>query len=222
MIAVYIICGIAAAIIALLLQSLALTLDYGDDLCVYVRFLFIKIKIYPHNKKDKHKKKSKNSGEKAKTDSIKKKVDKSLDIKGFAYTFCEFKSAIKPILSALGKFLRHIRIKPLKINAVLAGKDAADLAIDYGRLCAVFYPALAELCEMMKISRKNIYFGVDYVKSSFELKIYLKLHIRLCYVLGLLLKALWQLVKTKLNDMNNQNNQNVNNKANNINKTERT
>ena len=53
MIAVYIICGIAAAIIALLLQSLVLTLDYGDDLCVYVRFLFIKIKIYPHNKKDK-------------------------------------------------------------------------------------------------------------------------------------------------------------------------
>ncbi|MGN0114798.1 MAG: hypothetical protein ACI396_05685 [Acutalibacteraceae bacterium] len=222
MIAVYIICGIIAFFAALLLQSLVFTLDYGDDLTVYMRFLFIKIKLIPHNKKEKKKKGKKKSSGKAKSTDVKKKVDKSLNIKGFADTFIEFKSAIRPIIEALGSFIKHIRIKPLKIRAVLAGKDAAELALDYGRLCAVFYPALAELCEQMKIEHKNIYIGVDYVKPKFELEIFMKLRIRLCYVIALLLKALWQLVKVKLRDINNQNNQNVKNQTNNINKTERT
>lgn len=221
LIAVYIICGIIAFFAALLLQSLVFTLDYGDDLTVYMRFLFIKIRLIPHNKKEKKKTKKKSSG-KAKSTDVKKKVDKSLNIKGFADTFNEFKCAIRPIVEALGTFLKHIRIKPLKIRAIIAGKDAAELALDYGRLCAVFYPALAELCEQMKIEHKNIYIGVDYVKPNFELNIYLKLRIRLCFVLSLCIKALWQLVKIKLREMNNQNNQNVKNQTNNINKTERT
>ena len=221
MIAVYIICGIIAFIAALMLQSLVFTLDYGDDFCLYLRFLFIKIKLIPQNKKEK-KKKDKKSGGKAKSTDVKKKVDKSLNIKGFADTFNEFKSAIRPIIDALGTFLKHIRIKPLKIRAVLAGKDAAELALDYGKLCGVFYPTLAELCEQMKIEHKNIYIGVDYVKPKFELEVFLKLRIRLCYVIALLLKALWQLLKVKLRNMNNQNNQNIKHQSNNINKTERT
>lgn len=221
MIAVYIICGIIAFFAALMLQSLVFTLDYGDDFCLYMRFLFIKIRLIPQNKKEK-KKKDKKSGGKTETKDVKKKVDKSLNIKGFADTFSEFKSAIRPIIDALGTFLKHIRIKPLKIHAVLAGKDAAELALDYGKLCAVFYPTLAELCEQMKIEHKNIYIGVDYVKPNFELEVFLKLRIRLCYVIALLLKALWQLVKVKLRNMNNQNNQNIKHQSNNINKTERT
>lgn len=218
MIAVYIICGIIAFFAALLMQSLVFTIDYGDDFTVYLRFLFIKIKLIPHNKCE-NKKSKRKSGVKAESDNVKKKVDRSLDKKGFADTFSEFKPAVRPILSSLGKFSKHIRIKPLKIKAVLAGKDAAELALDYGRLCAVFYPTLAELCEQIKITHKNIYIGVDYAKPKFELNIYLKLRIRLCFALILLIKAVWQLVSAKLKS---QNKQNIKNVSNNINKTERT
>lgn len=198
MIGVYIICGIIAVIALLLLQSIVLTVDYGDDLTLYVRFLFLKFKLIPQNNKDKKKKKNKKSKAKKDAHEIKKNVDKSLDIKGFADTFSEYREAIRPIIKALGSFCRRIRIYPLKIRAVLAGKDAADLAIDYGRLCAVFYPSLALLCEQFKIKNKNIYIGVDYVKPKFELNIYLKLRVRLCFALSLCIKSLWRLVCTKL------------------------
>ena len=51
---VYIICAIIAVIAAILLQSIIFTVDYGDDFTVYLRFLFIKIRLFPQ--KDKKKK----------------------------------------------------------------------------------------------------------------------------------------------------------------------
>lgn len=198
---VYIICAIIAVIAGILLQSLIFTVDYGDDFTVYLRFLFIKIRLFPQ--KDKKKKKNNVKNENGKKQSeVKKKVDKSIDIKGFADTFNEYRTAFRPIINALGGFCRHIRIYPLKIRAVLAGKDAADLAIDYGRLCAVFYPSLAWLCGRINIKRKNVYIGVDYLKPKYELEIFFKARIRLIFALGLAVKIIWQLVKIKLKSQN--------------------
>ena len=155
--------------------------------------------------KSQKKKKSTEKEEK----SPQKTVDKSIKSNGFADTFELLKNSVKPILISFGKFVSHIRINPLNFSLIMAGKDAAELAIDYGRLCAVFYPSFAELCEIMKIGRKNIYIGVDYVKDNYEINLDMTVKIKLCFVLALVFKVLYTILKDRIKQMmkNNKVNQ---------------
>lgn len=215
MTALYIIGAILAMLMLILLSSARLCVKYDDDFKLSLRFWFIKINLYPQEKKDK-KKKSKKDGNDNKTDSGNEKLKKSVDKKGYADTFVLIKNSLSELLKSLGTLVSHIRIKPLKLKLIMAGKDAADLAIEYGRLCAVFYPFLAYLCEIMTVNNKNIYIGVDYLKQDYELKLDLTVKIRVIFMLSFAVKALFSLIKTKVKQIMEQNKITTNNTERNV------
>ena len=58
---------------------------------------------------------------------------------------------------ALQDFFSHILIKKLSLSISVAGDDAADTAIKYGKYCAVVYPAVGTIVRAVKCKG----YGVD-------------------------------------------------------------
>lgn len=53
-------------------------------------------------------------------------------------------------VSALQDFFSHILVKKLSLSISVAGDDAADTAIKYGKYCAVVYPAVGTIVRVVK------------------------------------------------------------------------
>lgn len=193
-----IILGAILLILALiLLISPAVRLQYGDKVTVTLRILFVKIPLLS----DKPKKKKKDKPRK-KSGEIKEKVENDVKKQGAYDTFVKYKSVVAPVLRDLGTFVHHLRIHPLKMRVILAGGDAADLAIDYGRLCSVFYPTLAAICANTKVGKKDIYIAVDYQKPKAEITADITVKVRVIFLLSLALKFIKHLVTLKLKTNN--------------------
>ena len=60
-------------------------------------------------------------------------------------------------VSALQDFFSHILVKKLSLSISVAGDDAADTAIKYGKYCAVVYPAVGTIVRVVKCKG----YGVD-------------------------------------------------------------
>ena len=211
MIALYIIGAVLLLVFILLLHSIRLKIHFSNDgfkLDLYYSFLHFR--IIP--KKTKSKKKIKSNADK-KT-SPEKKIEKSISISGYYKTFLQFRDAIIRIIQSLGTLISHIRINPLQFDLIMAGKDAADLAIEYGKLCSVFYPFLSFLNEQISIKNQKINISVDYTKPKYEINLDLKLKIRVIYLISFAFKILFELIKVKLN-------QNINNSPKGIENNER-
>lgn len=65
--------------------------------------------------------------------------------RGFFGALRFFADAGKMLGGAVAKVYRGIRIDRLALHAAIAGEDAADTAIKYGRICAGAFPALSFL-----------------------------------------------------------------------------
>lgn len=190
-----IILGAILLILALiLLISPAVRLQYGDKVAVTLRILFVKIPLLS----DKPKKKKKDKPRKKSGEDVKKKVENDVKKQGAYDTFVKYKSVVTPVFSDLGTFVHHLRIHPLKMRIILAGSDAADLAVDYGRLCSVFYPTLAAVCANTKVGKKDIYIAVDYQKPKAEITADITVKVRVIFLVSLALKFIKHLVTLKL------------------------
>lgn len=203
MVALYIFSAIAALICAIIFSKARIRIEYSTNLKITLYFWFFKYTLFPQKKVKKQSKKDKT---KPKTTDKKPndKIDESIKKKGFTDTFLELKGAIMPIIKALGTLVSYIHVSPFNFELIMAGKDAADLAIDYGKLCSVFYPFLAFLCELMKFGKKHVYIGVDYVLPKHEIKLDLTLKLRLNHALSFGIKSVFHLVKQKIKAINSK------------------
>ena len=58
-------------------------------------------------------------------------------------------------LTEVKKLLRHIAVKKLVLNIKCTGEDAADAAINYGKVCAVVYPFLTLVHTTFKVKERG-------------------------------------------------------------------
>ncbi len=65
--------------------------------------------------------------------------------RGFFGALQFFADAGRMLGGAAARIYRGVRIDRLVLHAAISGKDAADTAIQYGRICAVAFPALSYL-----------------------------------------------------------------------------
>ena len=74
-------------------------------------------------------------------------------------------------VSALQDFFSHILVKKLSLSISVAGDDAADPAIKYGKYCAVVYPAVGTIVCVVKCKG----YGVD-INPNFSEKAETEIH----------------------------------------------
>ena len=135
----YILLGIVLLIALVMFIPITLRASYKEEFWCAVYIGFVKLQLVPAKpKKEKKKKKAKQQY-------------------GIEWLLNLIKKVAELAVSALQDFFSHILVKKLSLSISVAGDDAADTAIKYGKYCAVVYPAVGTIVRVVKCKG----YGVD-------------------------------------------------------------
>ena len=133
---------VAAVIFILLMLPVTVELGVDKEVALSVRYLFFKLSILPAKGKEQKKK-----AKKIKEAALPKKR-----------TIEELRSALdwgnlrfNRLFGAVKKFVRRTTVADLRLSITVSGRDAAAIAMAYGRTNAVVYSAIAVLDRMVKL-----------------------------------------------------------------------
>lgn len=181
MTALIIISIIVAFIILLLLIPINLYIEYdGENVSVKLRYMFLNFSLKPGSQKKKQKKEKntrKKNNEKPKDDEKEEKESESPFSNIFeTHGVSGVLEILKEILNILRDFSndvrKHILIRKLKITISAGGKDAFDVAMNFGYICNGVYPligALSALVVLCNIPDVNINADFDSKKTTASL-----------------------------------------------------
>ena len=196
MTALIVILSIALLIALLLSTKVLLHIRYEESLTVYLRVLFVKIRLYPSKKE---KKKHPHSMSKRKAQKIKdslqkkpkeepkkKKKRKSKEKEKEPKEAPDLISIISIITSFVKSFLRlfagSVRIRSSRLHIVVAAEDAADTAIAYGTLTQavnLLFPMLDGIKTFKHLPRgKELSVRADFLSDTPKIDADVELYIR--------------------------------------------
>lgn len=154
----YILLGIALFVALVMFIPITLRASYKEKFWCAVYIGFVKLQLVPAKPKKEKKKKVKKQT--PKTEQPKKATEKKPSLikkYGIEWLLNLIKKVAELAVSALQDFFSHILIKKLSLSISVAGDDAADTAIKYGKYCAVVYPAVGTIVRVVKCKG----YGVD-------------------------------------------------------------
>lgn len=147
----YILLGIALFVALVMFIPITLRASYKEDFWCAVYIGFVKLQLVPAKPKKEKKKKVKKQT--PKTEQPKKATEKKPSLikkYGIEWLLNLIKRVAELAVSALQDFFSHILIKKFSLSISVAGDDAADTAIKYGKYCAVVYPAVGTIVRVVK------------------------------------------------------------------------
>lgn len=154
----YILLGIALFVALVMFIPITLRASYKEKFWCAVYIGFVKLQLVPAKPKKEKKKKVKKQTPKTKQPKKATEKKPSLIKKyGIEWLLNLIKRVAELAVSALQDFFSHILIKKLSLSISVAGDDAADTAIKYGKYCAVVYPAVGTIVRAVKCKG----YGVD-------------------------------------------------------------
>ena len=154
----YILLGIALFVALVMFIPITLRASYKEKFWCAVYIGFVKLQLVPAKPKKEKKKKVKKQT--PKTEQSKKPTEKKPSLikkYGIEWLLNLIKKVAELAVSALQDFFSHILVKKLSLSIGVAGDDAADTAIKYGKYCAVVYPAVGTIVRVVKCKG----YGVD-------------------------------------------------------------
>ncbi len=154
----YILLGIALFVALVMFIPITLRASYKEDFWCAVYIGFVKLQLVPAKPKKEKKKKAKKQTQKS--EQPKKATEKKPSLikkYGIEWLLNLIKRVAELAASALQDFFSHILVKKFSLGISVAGDDAADTAIKYGKYCAVVYPAVGTIVRVVKCKS----YGVD-------------------------------------------------------------
>ena len=168
-----------------LLFSLSIAADvrYDGDFSLDVGILGWRYPVWPQKAKPEKKAPAKKAAsgkpgrkKRKKAPPPPEKKPEEGDLKGTVGTVLDLFKALFP---PLGKLLKKIRMTRLEAYILVGGEDAAQIATDYGKICAVFYGSYAALQNLMKIKARRVDISCDFLlpKTREDISFTLKLRL---------------------------------------------
>jgi hypothetical protein len=190
---------IAAAVFIILLLPVCIIIKSDDEGNLILRYKFLN-KIYgeapaPDNAVTGALKKA-TGIDRLRKEKLKSGIERG-DIKDTIESSLEI---ILDLLKELISILKYCRISKLEVDAVISGEDAADAAINFGKCCAVVYPAIGGICSLIpeKRNAKNINITCDYCNDKPEHFSYeIIIRVRVCRVAAALLRIIFKEAKRR-------------------------
>ena len=198
-----------------------ITVEYKDEVALFVKVLFIKIRLLPSEKKksgphsmsDKRAKKIKakllqkerKKKEKKKQKKAQKLAEKHKQKKSLS-DILDILSLVKDLLAKVIKiFFGHLKVKVARLKIKVATGDAASTAIAYGLISQAamyLFTALAPLDGLTLPRKKNTEIVCDYLSDEMEIDLKISLSIRVWHVLHVGIGALSTFICHKLKGQN--------------------
>ncbi|HXK77636.1 MAG TPA: DUF2953 domain-containing protein [Oscillospiraceae bacterium] len=155
----YIAGGILALILVPLLIPVRVLAKYEDELHISGKWLFWTVTFYPPPEKEKKPEKEKPARPEQKPQKKKRKLAAEEVIDGAIDYLSRCKGGLRLIF-------RSLRIRRLRIDWTVAGEDAADCAVHYGRVCAYLGTALATARNFIRIQRTEFRVRPDFLATE--------------------------------------------------------
>lgn len=144
-----------------LLVPIKIRISYSESLVIKINYLFLAYKIFP--RKNKKTKKNKDLEDK-------NKFDKNGIFNSIETIIVIFNNFVEPIR----KIVSGLRVDLINICISVASEDAHETAINYGRLCALFYPTIKTILDNNKPKRYTIKIFPNFKESKTELNLDIK------------------------------------------------
>lgn len=171
----WIIVGFFALLLLLLLVPVALYVDYQKKaVTLKVRVLFIKVRVFPAKEKDPEKEKRKAERKKAKeakraAKTTKKQPAQQQPEEKPKRTLEQTLELVRRLVSAASpaaKFVfGRLRVRDVELVLPVHGEDAAQTALNFGRLQAVLYGIYAALQNFANITYRRLNLIPDYMNQ---------------------------------------------------------
>ena len=196
----YILLAILAVICLVLALRVNINIRYENELTVYLRVLFVRIKLLPQKSKKFNAKKYEEKLQKNQDKPSVKLKEKSVADKEKA-ELGETISIITDTVKVFFKtFSKQLHVKLAKIHIIVATPDAAKTAILYGAVsgaAACLLELLDEITNLDRIKERSIIIEPDFLAQKSEMIINITLSISILGALLTLIKTFWRFIKLK-------------------------
>lgn len=204
----YIAGGILLLLAALLASPLRAEVFFREELRLRLGWMFLSFQVLPpkEEKPEKKKKprKKKSSGKKppapAKKPEEKKPGGLALLKEIFHYEgvpglFAFLKDLAGIAAGTAKKLFAHLTVKKFDLLVVVGGEDAAETALQYGKLCGAVYPAVSMLLSACKCRRYGVTIVPDFDARETQAVFSARVKIRVIFLLWYGIGALWAFVR---------------------------
>ncbi|MBO5333404.1 MAG: hypothetical protein J6B37_04735 [Clostridia bacterium] len=225
----FIFIGIIAFFVLILSFRITINAEYFEEFKLNISWLFIKIPIFPAKKSDKPKKekvkKEKQPKEEKKEPTLESEetpTEKQENIfvkfynnQGFDGVVQLINNAVSSLEKMFGSFKKHIVIRELYLfMTITGGCDAAETALEYGRMCQKIFPALSYICTQLPVKKYDCEIEPDFIGLKNSAEFALSIHIRPIFFLNaiivLVFRLLFKVVLKFLLGIKNKSNKNIN------------
>ncbi len=199
MIALYIILGIILFFIAVLSVRVSVSFDYNEQLTLDVRWLFIKIQIFPLKQRPKKEKKPKEEKPEEEKPPEKPQEPKPKKENIFVTFYknqgfdgvMELLGSTKRILGRMtSSMLRHFVFSKLKLYiTVSAGDDPAATSMLYGKTCAAVFPVMGLITNTCHVKEYDCAVRPDFIKGEKSAVVLVVFSVRPIFYINALLVA---------------------------------
>lgn len=202
----YIFLGIIGFIALVLSIRITVNGEFFDEFKLSVKWLFLKIDILPTKKKDKPKKEKapKEKKEKPATEETVSETptEKKENIFVKFYNNQGFDGVIQLINNvgkALGKlmhsFKKHIVLRELYLwMTVTGGFDAAETALEYGRVCQKVFPTMSFICTNLTVKKYDVEIHPDFLGNKNKAEFTFSVSVRPIFILNALIVLVFRLL----------------------------
>ncbi|MDO4459617.1 MAG: DUF2953 domain-containing protein [Clostridia bacterium] len=168
----------------MLIIPVKLSYIYSDELNLSLSYLFLKFRLIPkkelteeqilkreRKEAKREAKKDKKATKKKKTEPEEtlqekqsvfqniKKIESQHGLQGFLNIVFDI---LRLITNEAYGFLRHIRLKRPDVYICISEENAADTALQYGKMCSAIYPAVSMIFEFFHCSNGKVTVDFDY------------------------------------------------------------
>ena len=190
---VYILLGLAALLLLILLIPVYGRVTYDGALRVRVRVLGVPVTVLPRPKEDSPPPKN---AQKAKKDAAEKpsKVKELIELlrRDDIERTLHFLSGVASLAGrAVGRLLRAVTVDQLWLQMRIATGDAATTAQRYGQVCGVLYPALELIGQRVRIRRRDLRVEPNFLLDSSAARFDIRLRVSVWRVVCAGIALLW-------------------------------
>lgn len=205
----YIFIGIIAFFVMILSFRITINAEYFEEFKLNISWLFIKIPILPAKKIDKPKKEKVKKEEKPKEEKKEPTLEseetpaekkESIFVKfynnqGFDGVVQLINNAVNSLGKMFSSFKKHIVIRELYLfMTITGGCDAAETALEYGRMCQKIFPALSYICTQLPVKKYDCEIEPDFIGLKNSAEFAVSIHIRPIFFLNAVIMLVFRLL----------------------------
>ncbi len=197
MIAVIILGVVIGLLLILLLLPVTLDLKFDSELILKIKYMGITLfdtqkRVTVKKSKKQKAKSTPQEDTSAKKDGFIKKTYKQ---KGLLGTISYFSDLLAIVIKKLWWAVKRLKFRRFKLDIIIATADAANTAMQYGKICAAVYPITALLQSANDFKAKNINISADFDKTQSQFKTSILVKAQLIYLLITAIGILVQFLK---------------------------